>query len=291
MRSISRRGTTVGLALGAAVAVASSCGSPRGATSRPVPLKVVASVFPLAEVARQIGGARVAVTDLTPTGVDPRRLDIRADQLAVVRRADVMLDVGGGFQPAVERAATSARSVISLLPALGDGDPRVWLDPILMERITSMIGDALIRVDPLGASEYHRGVREFTARLGALDIDYRSSLADCARQDIVTSQEAFRRLTNRYGLVEHPITGASGLPALAGLVKAKGLTTVFVEPLAPAAAARSLGHQAHLRIEVLDPIDGLTPAEQARGTSYVSLMTDNLATLRSALACTSGSPT
>jgi zinc transport system substrate-binding protein len=36
---------------------------------------------------------------------------------------------------------------------------------------------------------------------------------------------------------------------------------------------------------VLDPIEGLTPAEQSRGENYLSLMRRNLAALRLALAC------
>jgi zinc transport system substrate-binding protein len=36
---------------------------------------------------------------------------------------------------------------------------------------------------------------------------------------------------------------------------------------------------------VLDPIEGLTPAEQDRGDNYFTLMRRNLANLRKALAC------
>jgi len=36
---------------------------------------------------------------------------------------------------------------------------------------------------------------------------------------------------------------------------------------------------------VLDPIEGLTPAEQKRGDNYLTLMRRNLAALRKALAC------
>jgi zinc transport system substrate-binding protein len=254
-------------------------------------LKVVASLFPLAEAARRVGGTRVAVTDLTPTAVEPTNLNVNSEQVAAIQGADVVLEVGRGFQPALEKAAASARAVVAVLPTVGGDDPRVWLDPVLMEQVATVLGDALTRADPLGAKEYRQGVRDFSARLGALDIDYRSSLADCARKDIVTSAEDFGRLVNRYGLVDHAITDPARLVPLIDLAKAKGLTTVFDEPLASTAAAGSLARRARLKLEPLDPIDGLTAAEQSRGATYVSLMTDNLARLRSALACTSGTPT
>jgi hypothetical protein len=36
---------------------------------------------------------------------------------------------------------------------------------------------------------------------------------------------------------------------------------------------------------VLDPIEGLTPAEQRQGQTYLTLMRQNLAELRAALGC------
>jgi hypothetical protein len=36
---------------------------------------------------------------------------------------------------------------------------------------------------------------------------------------------------------------------------------------------------------VLDPIEGLTPSEQAHGFTYLTLMRQNLRELRSALGC------
>jgi zinc transport system substrate-binding protein len=276
-------------AVGVVIALASSCGSSPSAPS--AHLKVVASVFPLAELARQVGGGRATVTDLTPTGVEPRNLQVNREQVAAIQSADVVLEVGGSFQPELEKAATSARAVVPVLSSIGGNDPRVWLDPVLTERVATLIGDALTGVDPVGAAQYRRGVREVTARLGAMDIDYRSSLADCARKDIITSQQAFGRLASRYGLEEHALTDPTRLSTLIDLAKAKQLTTVFTEPFVSSTGAESLAHQAHLKLDVLDPIDGLTTVEQARRASYLSLMTDNLAKLRSALACTSGTAT
>jgi zinc transport system substrate-binding protein len=274
------------LALLAVITSASSCGSTPSTPS--AHLKVVASVFPLAELARQVGGGRATVTDLTPTGVEPGNLQLNREQVAAIQSADVVLDVGGGFQPQLEQAAASAKAAVPVLSSIGGVDPRVWLDPVLTERVATLIGDALTRADPLGAAEYRRGVREVTAQLGAMDIDYRSSLADCARKDIITSQPAFGRLASRYALEEHAIADPTRLAPLVDLAKAKQLTTVFTEPFVSSTAAESLAHQAHLKLEVLDPIDGLTAAEQSRRATYLSLMTDNLAKLRSALACTTG---
>jgi zinc transport system substrate-binding protein len=241
----------------------------------------------MAEVARQVGGTRINVTDLTPTGVPPRRLAIGPGQVAQVRAADVVIELGLGFQPAVENAAAGKANVVAVLPAIGGTDPHVWLDPVLMQQVVALVAQTLQHADPAGRADYQRGARDFTAALGALDISYRSSLSDCARHQLVTAQGAFGRLSARYGLHEDAIdqTSPERMAALADLVRSKHLTTVFTEPLASPDAALALARRTHVKPEVLDPIEGLAAGQNRVRTTYLSLMTDNLATLLSALGC------
>jgi zinc transport system substrate-binding protein len=46
-----------------------------------------------------------------------------------------------------------------------------------------------------------------------------------------------------------------------------------------------VAREVHARTAVLDPIEGLTAAEQERGDNYLTLMRQNLATLGIALGC------
>jgi zinc transport system substrate-binding protein len=169
------------------------------------------------------------------------------------------------------------------------------------------VASAFERADPPGTAAYRQGARDFTAELIALDISFRSSLANCARHDIVTSYPTFGRLAARYGLADHAIADlpptagapagqlAAGPPAagpppgrlagLARLIHAKGLSTLFDDPLTPLPAAGSLARQSHVKVQPLDPIAGLTGPEQARHATYLSRMADDLAALRAALAC------
>jgi zinc transport system substrate-binding protein len=289
-----RRSFSVNLILGTRRAVAAlgvaalvgGCSSTGGSAAPDGPkLKVVAGLYPLAEAARRVGGSRIAVVDLTSPGMRPSGLTIGPDQIDQIRAADVVIDVGGGFQPAVEEAAVAARTV-AVLPAVGGTDPHVWLDPVVWQKVVVLIAQALVRADPAGRTDYLRGARDYTAALGALDISYRSSLSDCARHDLVTSQPAFARLAARYGLVEDAIGPPSPerLAALAGLVKTTHATTVFTEPLVSADSAQALARASHVRTKVLDPIEGLAPTSDPHAT-YLSLMDDNLAALISALGC------
>src|SRR5258708_3538182 len=80
-----------------------------------------------------------------------------------------------------------ALGVVSVLAVPGGADPYVWLDPVLLQAVVAQVAAALARADPSGTAAYRRGARDFTAELIALDISFRSSLANCSRHDIVTS--------------------------------------------------------------------------------------------------------
>ena len=217
--------------------LATGCHAARSTPVTPVPVvRVAAQPFALAEVARRVGGARVAVS---PTG-------------------DVVLNTGG--------------------------DPDPWLDPVAMKQVTQRAADALARADPDGRTSYQAAARAYQAQLGALDIDYRSSLADCARHDIVTADAAFVGTGGRYGFTDHPATE----PGAADVVRTHNLGVVFTEVGVAPGAVEALAQATHAHVDELDPMTARTPEEQGRGATYLSLMTDNLAKLRAALGCTSG---
>jgi zinc transport system substrate-binding protein len=111
--------------------------------------------------------------------------------------------------------------------------------------------------------------------------------------EVVTSHAAFGYLAARYHLHQIPITGIDPesepspqrLEALIELVRREHIRTVFFERLVPPKLAETIAGGAGVQARVLDPIEGLTPAEQRRDADYFSLMRQNLAALREALAC------
>lgn len=262
------------------IACTAGCNGSRAAPAPPVAhrIEVAASVFPLAEIARRVGLDRVTVTDLSPGG---------ADAAEAITRARLVLLVGRGFQPAMERAAAAPRAgVVDLWDALGGDEPHFWLDPVVMQWATDLVAAALARADPAGRGAYQAAARSFDAQLGALDIDYRSSLAGCQRRDLVSAGAAFARPAARYGLISH----TAGDPGIVELIRTRGVRTVFTEPPLPPGPAETVARAAGVNTVPLETLTTRTPAEEARGAGYLTLMTDNLAKLRAALACSESSP-
>lgn len=263
-------------------AALSACGSGSASSGKN---RVVASFYPLAYAAERIGGARVAVDNLTPAGAEPHDLELTAKAVGRIESAATVLFLGHGFQPAVsdavDQAAGDAVDVLSGLP-LHRSDPHVWLDPILFAHVAERIGRAL-----------HASPAPLVRDLRRLDGEYRHGLALCARKDIVTSHAAFGYLARRYGLRQVAITGLTPeaepaprqLSKVVRLVERTHATTVFFETLVSPRLADTVAREVGAKTAVLDPIEGLTRDEQDRGDDYFTVMRRNLAALRKALAC------
>ena len=250
---------------------------------------VVASFYPLAFAAEQVGGEAVSVENLTPPGAEPHDLEVSPSDVSEIKSADLVLLLGHGFQPQLEDAAGSGADVVALLdtPALDlhpDGDPHVWLDPIRYMKIVDRIGVVLRRA---------AAVSRLLARLRKLDNDYRRGLADCARRDIVTSHEAFAYLAERYGLNQIAVTGLNpeaeptpqALQQTVDVVRASDATIVYFERLVSPRLAETVARETGTKTAVLDPIEGLTDTERKQGANYFTLMRANLRALQAGLGC------
>jgi zinc transport system substrate-binding protein len=287
-------------------ATSAACG--RGDSSSPDgSVRVVASFYPLAEAAEVVGGDAVVVDNLTPPGVEPHDLELAPDDLELLVTADVVLYLGDGFQPAVEDGVAQASGVVldaldvvgALRPAPEEegseltADPHVWLDPKRYSKIVGAVADALSGVDPEDAPAFRANAEAYRAELDALSSEFGTGLQTCDSRTIVTNHAAFGYLADAYGLEQIAISGLTPeaevdparLAELRTLVQEKGITTIFTEELAPPEMAQTLADEAGVSTAVLNPLEGLTPDEVAAGEDYVSVMRDNLGTLREALGC------
>ncbi len=255
-------------------------------------LSVVASFYPLVDAARAVGGDRIDVANLTPAGVEPHDIELNPRQLDRVADADLVLYLGGGFQPAVEEAVRRARRAVDLRSGLTGAepdDPHVWLDPGLFAQVVDGIEAALVEVDPAGAEGYASRAADYRGRLVELDGELRDGLATCGQRTIVTSHQAFGYLARRYGLEQVAISGLSPdaepdprrLAELTDLVRSRGVTTIFTEELVSPKVAETLAREAGVETAVLNTIEGVEDDDE----DYFSLMRENLAALRTALGC------
>ena len=279
-----------------AVVLAAGCGDDEGGSDDDR-IRVMASFYPVAEIATRVGGERVSVSNLTPVGVEPHDIELTSRQVDALEDADLVVYLGDGFQPAVEeiagrRGEDHAIDVLDAVDHDGD-DPHFWLDPRRMIEAVAAVTDALVDVAPDDADTFEANATRYIEELEALDDELSSGLGECARREIVTAHAAFSYLAERYELTQLAIAGlspeaepdADRLAELSDEIEANGVTTVFYEELVDPEVAETLAREAGVRTAVLSPIEGLTEEQLDAGKGYADVMRDNLAALRRALDC------
>ncbi|WP_457458615.1 metal ABC transporter substrate-binding protein [Streptomyces sp. TE5632] len=303
-------------ALGTLSACSSGSSAAVGNTDK---FDVVASFYPMAFLAEQIGGDHVNVTSLTQPGQEPHDLEISTKQTAQLEESDAALYLKG-LQPTVDeaigqsgvRTKIDAATLTSLDHAAGAGghgddhghghddehghshshdgrDPHVWLDPVKYAEIAEGVGKAFQKADPDHATDYKKNTEALVGELNDLDAEFKAGLEHRKTDVFVTAHAAFGHLAARYGLTEEAINGlapesepsAARVKQLTETAKADGVTTVFYETLISDRTAKTVARDAGLRTDVLDPLEGIT--DKSRGDDYFQVMESNLRALQTAL--------
>src|SRR5450759_3368945 len=157
----SRRGMAASLLIAAIALSACSSGAPGKSSSGQ--MTVVASFYPLALAAEQIGGRHVAVTNLTRPGAEPHDIELTTQDVATVSMAGLVI-YEKGLQGAVDKAAESQagdRSLnvapaagLNLKLASGATDPHFWLDPQRYSHVANVVAARLSSADPANTADY-----------------------------------------------------------------------------------------------------------------------------------------
>jgi zinc transport system substrate-binding protein len=295
-----KRASLVAAALALLAATTTGCAA--RSASGAGKLQVVAAFYPLQYVTEQVGGDRVAVTNLVKPGAEPHDLELQPKQVAELGRADLVVYLRG-FQPAVDEGvdqeardtsfdAATVQPLREAPPGAEEEpgkDPHIWLDPTRLAAVADKVAERLGSIDEPNRDAYLDRAHELRTTLEALDKEYATGLAQCQRREIVTSHAAFGYLAERYKLTQIPITGLNPeeeptpqrLAAVAEQARQHHATTIFFETLVSPKVAQTLAGEVGAKAAVLDPIEGVE-----KGQDYLSVMRTNLTALRAALGCT-----
>lgn len=282
-------------------------------------LKVIASFYPIYEIAKEIGGNNTIVTSVIPLGVEPHDWEITPQQVPNIIGADMIIYNGLGFDSWLGKKEQFRNSLLVdiskdlELIKLGNQkgsenlgqdppqeaqtsvyDPHIWLDPILVKNISKTISNALIKLDPNNTDSYIQNTKNLNQQLDALDSLIKISLASCELKDFITFHESFHYFANRYGLTQHAVHGNSPegeiLPQqiikIITLAKDLGIDTIYSEELKDPRLSQTLASEIPTgKVLLLSPIEGIDQEEQNKGIGYIDKMKMNLENLKQGLKC------
>jgi zinc/manganese transport system substrate-binding protein/manganese/iron transport system substrate-binding protein len=264
-----RRRARLGLILAVIVAIATTavaCGGPADPhASGGNALRVVATTTVFADIVRNIGGDRVAVTSIIPAGVGPEDYEPKPDDARQLAGADLIVSNGVGLDDFLDKLLQASGEEQATRLVLGDGiptitvdgepNPHFWLDPsIVAGHYVPAISAALSRLDPAGAATYAANAAAYTTQLTALDDANNAALEAIppANRKLVTFHDAFPYFAAHYGFdligVILPNVGqepsASQLAGLVEKVKAADVKAVFAEAQFNPELAQTLAQEA-----------------------------------------------
>jgi zinc transport system substrate-binding protein len=278
-------------------------------------IKIMTTVFPLAEITRAVAGARAEVGLILPPGAEVHTWQPRFGDVRKLSSLDAFIYIGSGLEPwagdllrGAGRPALRVLEIGRTLPlaplAASDpddhahgregADPHVWLDPVLDQMIADRIADFLSALEPSGAAGFRDRADAFKSVLGGLDRDFQRSLSNCrSRTFIYCGHSAFAYLARRYGLEQVAVFGASPdaaptpreLASVIDKAKSAGVRTVFFEPGIGEKMARMIAAGAGADTRPLSAGHNLTPAETAAGRTFIDIMRTNLENLKHGLSC------
>jgi len=270
------------------------------------PLPVTASFSILADMARQVGGARVAVTAIVGPDVDSHAFQARPSDAAALRNAALVLRNGLNFEPWLDRvlgaAAPQGRVVTATtgmaLRSMGDQpaperrtgprrppDPHGWQDLRRAATYVTNIEAGLAAADPQGADTYREGARAYRARLVALDAWIRAEVATVpeARRRIITSHDAFGYFAEAYGVTFLAPQGmapqgepsAAAMGALIRQARAERISAIFLENASSPAILERLAREAGMTVRGRLYADALSAATGPAAT-YEAMIRHNV---------------
>jgi ABC-type Zn uptake system ZnuABC Zn-binding protein ZnuA len=259
------------------------------------PLNVVATTPILADVARQVGGARVKTSSLLPANADPHEYEPAPSDIVKLDEADLVIEHGLGLDiwasDLVKSSENShvvvATDGVTTLPSTEEGfsagDPHVWFDPMNVKVMATNIANALSGIDPDGAAAYSARNVAYGAQLDALDTWIAAQITTIPpeRRKLVTNHDAFGYYVKRYGLTfvgsvipsidSQAEPSAKETAALVDKIKAEGVPAIFTETTINPKLEEELAKQAGVKV-VPDLYGDNLGAAGSGADTYIGMM-------------------
>jgi zinc/manganese transport system substrate-binding protein len=194
----------------AAIAIALLLGLGQALPSRAADgaISVVAAENAYGDIARQIGGGRVAVTSiLSNPNQDPHLFETAPGTVRTLSGAQVVVLNGADYDPWMDKllkaAPRAGRAVISAAALTGrkPGDnPHLWYDPATMPKVAAALADAFSKADPAHAADYAARLKTTLAGLARIDARVAQMKAKFAGQTVTATEPVFGLMTGAIGL-------------------------------------------------------------------------------------------
>ncbi|MBP9731983.1 MAG: zinc ABC transporter substrate-binding protein [Candidatus Magasanikbacteria bacterium] len=249
--------------------------------------KVAATIFPIYDLVRIIGGEDVEVVLIVPPGASPHTFEPTPSSIKELKNTSRIFQIGHGLDSWVSSIVTSipgAQTItldrnVQLYPTAefhehehegeevgeehehGPVDPHYWMDPTNAYIMVDTIVEELVLISPEHTEEFALRAKNFKDELERKDFEWFTALSGLHNRKLVTFHDAFQYFARRFQLeivaTFEPFPGREPTPQYLIDLKEEVLLhevkTLYLEPQFSAEAIETFASDNGLTIATLDP--------------------------------------
>ena len=270
--------------------------------------KIVTTFLPIHLFTKAVVGDTTDVEILISPGAEVHDYQATPNDAKLLAQADVLVENGLGMEEflsaLVDNAGNSQLQQITSSKGIepieaeeehddhghdhhhhhhhGEGNPHVWLDPVLAQQQVANIRDELIAINPSNAAIYTSNANSYIQQLQELDNEFQQRLAPVQGCKFITFHDAFPYLAQRYGLEQEAIIEIpedsitpKDIRRVRKAAKKYKVNALFTEPGIEDKRIEQISSDLNLPLEEIDPLESGETDPQY----YFQVMQSNLEAL------------
>lgn len=282
-------------------------------------INVVSTIFPQYDFAREIAGDKANLKMLIQPGGDSHSYEPTPQDIISIQEADVFLYIGGENDAWVEDILDSVDTtdiqVVKLIDCVEltcvdeteeehehshneeehnhEFDEHIWTSPMNAKKMVEVISEAICKADPENSSYYKDNATSYSVELMDLDTKMRDVVSNAKRTELIFGDRfPLIYFTKEYGLTYHAAfpgcssetePSASTIAFLTDKVKEDDIPVILKIELSSSTVADTIASETSTKVLTFYSCHNLSKTQFENGESYISMMTENLETLKVAL--------
>lgn len=280
-------------------------------------IKIVATLFPQYDFAREIAGEKAEVEMLMDPGVESHTYEPTPADIIEIGNSDLFIYTGENMEPwantiieSIDNKDVKVLDVSKGITLEKDGhhqdeheeehkeheehnhelDPHIWTSPINAMKMVSNIVESLCEIDPDNSDYYKSNGDAYLEKLTNLDNSFKDLMKSAKRNKIIIGDRfAMNYFTEEYGIeweAAFDSCAANSEPSVKVIkdliedIKEESIPVVYYCELSNMKVAKSLQAETGVDILELHSCHTVTKEDFQSGITYIDIMTRNLENLK-----------
>lgn len=290
------------------------CSSADNGNDDPSKTKIYTTIYPLQFLVEEIAGDTVEAITVYPPGVDEHSYEPTSKELTDIAEGEAFFYIGAGLEAFASTAAGALENQDVKLIEIGkneelflssehdhehddhghdhgDIDPHIWLDPLRMIDIATIIKDELVAIHPEEKANFEENIAHLEAELMELDDEFQQLISSKTNRNILVTHAAFGYWEERYGIEQIAIHGLStenepsqkDLIAIIETAKEHDINHIIFEQNVTTRVSEVIKEEIDAEVLSIHNLSVRTDDDIREERDYFSIMRDNLDILDQAM--------